>query len=291
MDRLRHELFVGLQGVPVLPAAQGGRSMAEAMRFAFGKNWQSYSMNSLTPERMEQSHRAFGHLFDGIDLRDKSFIDIGYGQGLSLIIAAQMGAKVLGIDVDKDNIEALRRVQQAVGYPEVIPTRCASILDEGFINEHRGRFDIVHSWGVLHHTGDMKKAIENACALVAEGGHFICAIYNRHWTSPLWKIIKRSYNRLPVSLQRAMVALFYPMIYAAKFLVTRDNPKQMDRGMDFLHDVVDWIGGYPYEYANIEEIRDYVCRQGFICLRMRAAQVPTGCNEFVFQKTDRSVRQ
>jgi SAM-dependent methyltransferase len=265
--------------------------MEEAARFAFGKNWQSYSMNSLTPERMEQSRRAFCHLFDGIDLRDKPFIDIGYGQGLSLIIAAQMGAKVLGIDVDKDNIEALRRVQQVVGYPEVIPTCCASILDEGFVNEHRGRFDIVHSWGVLHHTGDMRKAIENACALVAEGGHFICSIYNRHWTSPLWKIIKRSYNRLPVSLQRAMISLLYPVIYIAKFLVTRKNPKQMDRGMDFLHDVVDWVGGYPYEYADIEEIRDYVCRQGFICLRMRAAKVPTGCNEFVFQKTDRSVRQ
>jgi 2-polyprenyl-3-methyl-5-hydroxy-6-metoxy-1,4-benzoquinol methylase len=121
-------IFVGLQGAPVLPAAQGGRSMEEAARFAFGKNWQSYSMNSLTPERMEQSRRAFCHLFDGIDLRDKPFIDIGYGQGLSLIIAAQMGAKVLGIDVDKDNIEALRRVQQVVGYPEVIPTCCASIL-------------------------------------------------------------------------------------------------------------------------------------------------------------------
>jgi SAM-dependent methyltransferase len=279
-----------LQGERFLPPAQGGRSMEEVRRFAFGKNWQSYSINSLTPARIEQSCRAFRDLVAGIDLRGRRFIDIGYGQGLSLIAAAQMGATVMGIDVDQDNIEAFRRVQQAIGYPEVITIRGASILDDGFVNEHRGRFDIVHSWGVLHHTGDMRKAIENACALVAAEGYFICAIYNRHWTSPVWKIIKWSYNNLPGPLQRAMISLLYPVIYVAKLLVTRENPKQMDRGMDFLHDVVDWIGGYPYEYADIEEIRNDVSRQGFNCLRMRAAQVPTGCNEFVFQKTDNPVR-
>jgi 2-polyprenyl-6-hydroxyphenyl methylase/3-demethylubiquinone-9 3-methyltransferase len=64
----------------------------------------------------------------------------------------------------------------------------------------------------------------------------------------------------------------------------------MDRGMDFLHDVVDWVGGYPYEYASSEEIRNYVCRQGFICVRMQAAQVPTGCNEFVFQRIDKTAK-
>jgi SAM-dependent methyltransferase len=279
-----------LQGERFLPPAQGGRSMEEVRRFAFGKNWQSYSINSLTPARIEQSCRAFRDLVAGIDLRGRRFIDIGYGQGLSLIAAAQMGATVMGIDVDQDNIEAFRRVQQTIGYPEAITIRGASILDDGFVNEHRGRFDIVHSWGVLHHTGDMRKAIENACALVAAEGYFICAIYNRHWTSPVWKIIKWSYNNLPGPLQRAMISLLYPVIYVAKLLVTRENPKQMDRGMDFLHDVVDWIGGYPYEYADIEEIRNDVCRQGFNCLRMRAAQVPTGCNEFVFQKTDNPVR-
>jgi 2-polyprenyl-3-methyl-5-hydroxy-6-metoxy-1,4-benzoquinol methylase len=219
--------------------------MEEAIRFAFGKNWQSYSIKSLTPERIEDSCRAFRNLVSGIDLQDKKYIDIGYGQGLSLIAAAQMGANVLGIDVDKDNIDALRRVLQASGYPEFIETQSVSILNEVFVYEHRGCFDIVHSWGVLHHTGDMRKAIENACALVAEGGHFICSIYNKHWTSPIWKIIKSSYNHLPGSLQRVMISLLYPAIYIAKFLVTRKNPKQMDRGMDFLHDVVDWVGGYP----------------------------------------------
>lgn len=262
--------------------------MEGVMRFAFGKNWQSYSAKSLTPACIEKSRQAFRELVSGIDLQGRNFIDIGYGQGLSLIAAAQMGAKVLGIDVDKDNIEALRRVQQTIGYSGVLEVRNVSILDEGFIDACRGRYDVVHSWGVLHHTGNMMKAIKNACALVGEGGYFICAIYNRHWSSPLWRIIKWSYNILPGVLQHAMIALLYPVIYVAKFLVTGQSPKRMERGMDFMHDVVDWIGGYPYEYADIEEIQNSVCRYGFLCLRVRPARVPTGCNEFVFKK--RSVR-
>lgn len=264
--------------------------MKEVMRFTFGKNWQSYSRKSLTPARIEQSRRSFRNLVNGIDLHNKTFIDIGYGQGLSLVAAAEMGAQVLGIDVDRDNLEALRMVQQTIGYPESIETRIVSILDDRFVEESQGRYDIVHSWGVLHHTGNMMRAIDNACALVAEGGHFICAIYNRHWSSPVWKIIKWSYNSLPGPLQRAMIAVLCPVIYVAKFIVTRENPKRMDRGMDFLHDVVDWVGGYPYEYASSEEIRNYVCRQGFICVRMQAAQVPTGCNEFVFQRIDKTAK-
>ena len=175
--------------------------MKETIRFTFGKNWQSYSKTSLTPERIEQARRAFHNLVYGIDLHNKTFIDIGYGQGLSLIIAAEMGAKVLGIDVDRDNVEALRMIKQIIGYPESIKTCNVSILDDRFIEENRGRYDIVHSWGVLHHTGNMMRAIVNACALVADGGHFICAIYNRHWTSPVWKIIS-----MPIT--------FFPALYS-----------------------------------------------------------------------------
>jgi 2-polyprenyl-6-hydroxyphenyl methylase/3-demethylubiquinone-9 3-methyltransferase len=258
------------------------------MRFSFGKNWQSYSQNALTPQRIEHARQAFIELLAGIDLRGKRFIDIGFGQGLSLVTAAEMGAEVLGIDIDKDNLEAIRITCRMMGHTEIPQTRIVSILDDSFVHEMRGGFDIVHSWGVLHHTGNMMKAIENACILVTNGGYFVCSIYNRHWSSPIWKVIKWSYNKLPGLIQRLIFALFYPIIYTAKWVVTRENPKKKKRGMDFFHDLVDWLGGYPYEYATLEEIRSFVCGQGFECLRIRPAQVPTGCNEFVFKKTNTS---
>ncbi len=255
------------------------------MRFAFGKNWQSYSANALTARRIEQARHAFGELLAEIDLDQKRFIDIGFGQGLSLVVAVEMGADVLGIDIDADNLEALKTTQQAMGSDKPLRTRIVSILDDEFVQSARAGFDVVHSWGVLHHTGNMYKAIENACALVADGGYFVCSIYNKHWSSPIWKIIKWSYNKLPRPVQQLAIGLFYPVIFTAKWIVTGRNPRKKDRGMDFLHDVVDWVGGYPYEYAGREEIRDFVCRQGFECLKIRRARVPTGCNEFIFRKT------
>lgn len=81
-----------------------------------------------------------------------------------------------------------------------------------------------------------------------------------------------------------MYYLFYAVIYAAKFATTRQNPFKKERGMDFGYDVVDWIGGYPYEYASTGEITTFVTKLGFTTERTIPAQVGTGCNEFVFRK-------
>lgn len=67
-------------------------------------------------------------------------------------------------------------------------------------------------------------------------------------------------------------------------MITRRNPKEMTRGMDFYYNVVDWVGGYPYEYATISEIDNLLNKLGFRCIKKIPAQVPTGCNEFVFKK-------
>ena len=256
------------------------------MRFAFGKNWQAYVSNVLTPDKVNQARNAFKKLFDGIDFPGKSFLDIGFGQGLSLCIAQEMGAAVFGIDIDEDNIAALKKTVTLFGSCEIPKIRMASILDQVFIQEQlqHGQFDIVHAWGVLHHTGNLLQALENSIAFVKEGGYLVVAIYNKHWSSPLWRGIKWIYNVSPGLIQKWLILLFYPIIYAAKWLVIQENPVKKDRGMDFFYNIIDWVGGYPYEYASISEIRKRVCQKKFQCLRVIPAQVPTGCNQFVFKK-------
>lgn len=144
----------------------------------------------------------------------------------------------------------------------------------------------MYSWGVLHQTGQMYEAIESAARLVKPDGQFVIAIYNRHITSPIWRFIKWFYNRAPGIIRRLMVFSFYWVIFIAKWAVTRENPLHKERGMDFGYDVVDWIGGYPYEYASVDQIVAFVRPLGFTVERMVPAQVGTGCNEFVFRKTD-----
>lgn len=264
------------------------------MQFDFGENWASFSAYALKPENVRQAKLDFARLMQGIELSEKSFLDIGFGQGLSLLIAAAMGAKVVGCDINPacgEVLEENRRFFPAL--KEVhIPVIIGSFLDDAVLAalkeaspDKTGAYDVVHSWGVLHHTGEMTKAVTSAASLVKPDGYLVLAIYNRHWTSPIWRCIKLLYNKSPISLKKFMILLFYPIIYVTKFVLTWDNPKKQNRGMDFYYDVIDWVGGYPYEYATIDEIVSLVRQHGFDLRKGTKAAVPTGCNEFIFKKS------
>lgn len=262
------------------------------MQFDFGKNWTAFARKALTQESIEQARTDFARLMQGIPLPGASLLDIGFGQGLSLLIAREAGACAVGNDINPKCGEALAltaRLFPAVR-PEEIPVVIGSILDESVRSaltataSGTGQFDIVHSWGVLHHTGRMYEALAHAAQMVRPGGHLILAIYNRHWTSPLWRLIKRTYVSLPRPLQQLLVLALYPVIAGAKWAVTRRNPFSAERGMDFFYNVIDWVGGYPYEYASRAEIQDFIERLGFTCTAFYPAAVPTGCNEFIFNR-------
>lgn len=261
-------------------------------QFDFGANWSDYSHNAATRERAAQARAQFAALLSGVALPGATFLDIGFGQGFSLLSARSLGARALGCDINPKCHEVIERNRDL--FPEAgaqpIPLQVGSILDDAVVDALRTRpeavpsgYDVVHSWGVLHHTGDMRRAIANAASLVRPGGTFVIAIYNRHWSSPAWLAIKATYVRSPRWLQRAMVGALYPVIWLAKLAVTGKNPKAMDRGMDFFYDVVDWVGGYPYEYGTIGEVARLV-GSDFTLVRSIAARVPTGCNEMVFRR-------
>lgn len=160
-----------------------------------------------------------------------------------------------------------------------------SILDEDFFNKLSVKeYHVVHSWGVLHHTGNMNLAIKNAVKLVKPDVFFILAIYNRHWTSPIWKIIKIFYCMLPGVIQELILMLFQPIMKIRAKSTRSDEDVNTERGMDLLHDIRDWLGGYPYEYATISEIEKLMKEYGFIKYRIIEILGWTGCNQFVFKK-------
>jgi 2-polyprenyl-6-hydroxyphenyl methylase/3-demethylubiquinone-9 3-methyltransferase len=265
--------------------------------FDFGRNWNEFASNALNGSDVEQARGNLRDLLAGIDIAGKSFLDIGFGQGLSLLIAEEAGGKVVGCDINPRCADALRKSAHFFDRHDRadVPIVIGSILDRGIVAALRSRpeasengYDVVHSWGVLHHTGDMATALRNAGSLVRPGGHLVLAIYNRHWSSLPWKAIKWAYCRSPAFLQWILVKALYPVIWLAKALVTCREPTEKNRGMDFYYDVIDWVGGYPYEYASEQELVAFVEPLGYRCLRHIPAQVPTGCNEFIFQRnTDR----
>jgi SAM-dependent methyltransferase len=250
--------------------------------FKFGENWASFS-RQLDETRIDEAVRSLVSLFGKDTLQGKSFLDIGCGSGLFSIAAARLGAsKVVGLDVDPVSVSTsqknadhwLKDSSSSLTFYQL----SALSTDQ---MQTLGKFDIVYSWGVLHHTGNMALALKNSAQRVNNHGLFMIAIYNRHWSSMPWKFIKLLYNHVGTFGQKLLIWVFTPIIFVAKWLVTFRNPLKMKRGMDFMHNIIDWVGGYPYEYASVLEMTETMKKLGFEMLLVRPSTVPTGCNEFV----------
>src|SRR2546427_7827466 len=226
--------------------------------FDFGANWQAFSAQRIDTQRLAHAVQSLQSLLQQETLQGLSFLDIGCGSGLFALAAYQLGAaRVIGIDINPRCLAASEQNRDRFT-PEAPITflQASALVPESF--QSLGSFDIVYAWGSLHHTGAMWDAIRNVAKQVALGGTLVLAIYNKHITSPIWKRTKWLYNRLPSFGQRLMAILFAGIVFVAKFLVTRRNPLDKERGMDFWYDVIDWIGGYPYEYALPQEVGTFV---------------------------------
>jgi SAM-dependent methyltransferase len=259
---------------------------SQQVKFSFGKNWLSYSRDSLDQGKITSARDAFKSLTRGIDLRGARFLDIGFGQGLALFLATEAGADVYGIDADPVCADAVEATRQFFPLATVPKIKIASILDDAFVRSELavGDFDVVHSWGVMHHTGDMVKALRNAATLVKPGGFLILSIYNRHWTSPFWRAVKWGFNHFPHFMQEGLIFALYPLFYFRARALSGSDGSLSARGMDIRHDMRDWLGGYPYEYASAPEVARALAQLGFIMLRCEPTRGFTGCNEFVFRK-------
>ena len=239
--------------------------MPEDASFSFGKNWKRF-LGTLNEERFNTAQLSLAEFLGLASLKGLTFIDLGCGSGLFSHGAFQLGAeRVVSIDLDPFSVECCRYLHERAGSPANWEVRPGSVLDSALVSE-LGAFDIVYSWGVLHHTGRMWAAISNAGKLVRKGGYFYISIYNNVGGiagSGSWVRLKRFYNRSPAVMKRLMEGLFMLASIGAS-LAQRRNPMRVirdyksKRGMDWKTDIIDWLGGYPYEYATVEEIFRYM---------------------------------
>lgn len=269
---------------------QHAGEVARGERFEFGANWRSF-LRTLDESRIAQAERSLGALLGESDLRGTTFLDIGSGSGLSSLAARRLGARVVSFDYDPQSVGCtLELKRRSFADDPSWRVEAGSALDAEYLAS-LGQFDVVYSWGVLHHTGAMWRGIELAAGAVAPGGRLALAIYNDQgaW-STRWRRIKRFYCRGRIA-RALVVGTFVPFWVLRGFvadLLWGRNPFRSyrdyrgSRGMSLWHDWLDWLGGYPFEVAKPEAILEFLLERGFSLRRLTTCGGSTGCNEYLF---------
>jgi 2-polyprenyl-6-hydroxyphenyl methylase/3-demethylubiquinone-9 3-methyltransferase len=268
--------------------------VARGDRCGFGENWRSFQ-RVLTPRRIEEAERSLVEMLGVERLDGSSFLDIGSGSGLFSLAARRLGARVHSFDSDPQSVACTRKLKRQFFENDSGWTiDQASVLDRGYL-ESLGSFEIVYAWGVLHHTGALWQAMEDAALPVARGGQLFIAIYNRQpiWT-PLHTALKRAYAASPQPLKWLLAAgsiSFYAARGFIKDVALLRNPlarfRHYDRrrGMSWWHDQLDWVVGYPFETASPGAVCDFYRQRGFALERMTTVGRGSGCNQYVFRRS------
>jgi 2-polyprenyl-3-methyl-5-hydroxy-6-metoxy-1,4-benzoquinol methylase len=278
-------------------ALQHQAEVRQRERFEFGKNWRLF-LRTLDDDKIRRAEHSLQSFLGQDRLDGFSFLDIGSGSGLFSLAARRLGANVTSFDYDSDSVACTRELRRRYfkDDPNWVVAQ-GSVLDEKMLAT-LGQYDIVYSWGVLHHTGQMWRALDLVKDLVEAQGRLFIAIYNDIGaTTDEWHRIKVKYNALPLPLRLPYAAkvLFreeWPQVVSlwkqgkvgAYINRWTDYPKHSTRGMDFWRDQIDWIGGLPYERATVDQILDHYMADGFEPIKTLHREASYGCNEFLFKR-------
>lgn len=135
-------------------------------------------------ERTRDQLDPYIHRFADFEgARGKELLEVGVGLGTDFIRFVRAGAIATGVDLTDHAVELVKRRLALEGLDAEVRAADAESLPFDDAS-----FDRVYSWGVLHHTPDTAKAIDEAIRVLRPGGEACVMLYARHsWVAyGLW---------------------------------------------------------------------------------------------------------
>lgn len=264
---------------------------ATERRFWFGRNWKTFVERNFNEERAARGEERLVSFTGRRSLEELDFLDIGCGSGLHSYAAHKLGARrVLSFDFDENSVAATRLLWEKAGKPANWTVERGDVLDSEYL-ARLGKWNFVYSWGVLHHTGAMWRAVRNAQSCVADGGQLYIALYSKDVQpqADMWLRVKKDYVNSGWLRRRG-----WEVWYVWNHMIDRKigripeffdrlSEHRKNRGMDLMTDIRDWLGGWPMEFAGDQETVDLL--EGECGFRLVNVATGEACSEFLFEKT------
>lgn len=276
-------------------------------RFEFGLNWTKY-INAITNKEIREAEKHLKEWFPKeYNFKEKYFLDVGSGSGLFSLAARRLGAKVYSFDYDLNSVECTRKLKDKYFKNDndwIIEQ--GDILNKDYVESiikstkfgeksTERKFDIVYSWGVLHHTGNMKRALDNVDLFVnkedGKEAFLFISIYNDQGSKSIkWRRIKKIYNKSSKYLKMLLIVLVAiycrgfrgaAKVFYSHFFVKKNVLRS--RGMDAYTDLIDWVGGYPFEVSSPEKIFKIYKDKGYELEKFLTVGGGLGCNQYLLK--------
>ena len=106
----------------------------------------------------------------------KDVLEIGCGIGTAAQSFAENGANYIGIDISDYSIELAKKRFEVFNLAGKFMTGNIELIN----NIDNKQFDLIYSFGVLHHTPDINKAIRNIYLMLKPGGEFKLMLYAKN---------------------------------------------------------------------------------------------------------------
>jgi ubiquinone/menaquinone biosynthesis C-methylase UbiE len=140
----------------------------------------------------DASGKPFSLFVDFESLRGKDVLDVGIGSGIATQMFAEAGANVTGVDLTEWAVETTRRRLAAFDLEADVQQADAEQLP--FAD---AKFDLVFSWGVIHHSSDMDRALAELVRVTRPGGKVVLMVYHRR---SLFFVVYRGFQKfLPLA--------------------------------------------------------------------------------------------